>query len=528
MAPVNWRHIYVSTIVLRFLFGLSDSYIHPDEHFQTIEILTAKFFNFSTNIPWEFTIDQPARSMGPLYAFYGPLYGLIKLMGIQMSPLALWYLTRVQLILVSWLVTDMCLYRILPNKPERIKAVFFTLTSYMTLVYQSHTFSNSLETPLVLICVMILSDLRFAQEVVKLSQPDYQRLFYFGIVAAIGVFNRITFPAFLLFPSYFLLKYIGKFKLGGLVVVAGAMIPSILFVLLDTYEYKGQILTDLVITPLNNLLYNTKYDNLAVHGIHPIYTHVLVNLPQILGPLLVVLFYKFRNSYYKTVPFLSFTSGLLVLSIIPHQELRFLTPLLPLACCCLDFKNIDGKEITKSEQKEDDTKNTEKIVTLSSNLASSITILWYVFNIFMCILMGIFHQGGIIPALDYSHHNLIKKDIPFVQIWWRTYSPPMWVLGDTKNKTKMVTLNQFDSSDSENLIIDAMGTDQQNIYKLIDQVKSWQKKIMIVAPIASMNCDFETSSVKLVWKTNQHVDLDHLNFDSLECLTPGLGIYELI
>lgn len=42
---------------------------------------------------------------------------------------------------------------------------------------------------------------------------------------------------------------------------------------------------DIVITPLNNLLYNLNVDNLAQHGLHPRYTHFVINLPLLFGPL---------------------------------------------------------------------------------------------------------------------------------------------------------------------------------------------------------------------------------------------------
>lgn len=538
MGTVSWRHVYLISIIIRFFIGLSDSYIHPDEHFQVFEVLTAKFFNYQTAIPWEFSGDKPARSLGPLYLFYSPLLGFIKGFGINISPSGVWYLARLELILFSWIVTDMCLYRILPTKPERIKAMFFTLTSYITFVYQSHCFSNSLETPLLLVCIMIIGDLRFDQEVRKCRNPDYERLFYLGLVGSIGIFNRITFPAFLVLPSFFVFRYLWTFKLGIIVMVLGALIPAVSFIMIDTYEFKGQInlrAEDLVITPLNNLLYNTKYDNLAVHGIHPYYTHILINLPQVMGPLLLVLFYKFKNSYYKTVPFLSLVSGLVFLSVIPHQELRFLTPLLPVACCCLDFNNIEGTEIEKEEIKNKIASNErnivpEKVVTLTSRFASYILYSWYAFNAVMAVLMGIFHQGGVIPALDYSFQNLMPSD-PFVQIWWRTYSPPLWLLGDTNHSTKMITMDKFKvdlENRHRNIVIDAMGNDQQDVYDIISLARKWNKKVMIVAPVASMNCDFHFDGFKLVWKHWQHLDLDHLNFESMECLTPGLGIYELV
>lgn len=44
---------------------------------------------------------------------------------------------------------------------------------------------------------------------------------------------------------------------------------------------------EIVITPINNLLYNLNLDNLAQHGIHPRYTHFAINLPLLYGPLAI-------------------------------------------------------------------------------------------------------------------------------------------------------------------------------------------------------------------------------------------------
>ena len=52
---------------------------------------------------------------------------------------------------------------------------------------------------------------------------------------------------------------------------------------LDAISTDPLNFSNYIITPLNNLLYNSSYDNLAQHGIHPYYTHILINLPQILG-----------------------------------------------------------------------------------------------------------------------------------------------------------------------------------------------------------------------------------------------------
>lgn len=537
MNLVNWRLIYVFSVILRFYFGLSDSYIHPDEHFQSFEILTSRFFGYSTNFPWEFTSSLPARSYGPLYLFYGPLLSILRVFDLDISPKGIWYLARLQLIVFSWITTDMCLYRILPTKPERIKATFFTLTSYISLVFQSHCFSNSLETPLLLICLYIISDFRFDLEVRDVKVRDSKKLFYLGVLLAVGIFNRITFVGFLIAPSWFLLKYFWRFKSAALITGIGFSLVCVTFIVLDTWEYKGIIPSstyDLVITPLNNFIYNSNPENLKNHGIHPYYTHALINLPQIFGPLLIVLFYKGKNSYYKTIPFLSFISGLVVLSLVPHQELRFLMPLVPLACCCLDFKRIEGEESENAEIKRRIVMNKnniepEKVVSLKSLWANTIMNSWYIFNFSLCILMGLFHQGGVIPVLEYSRQKFVANNEDFVQIWWRTYTPPSWILGSKDCKT--VQLKDFNNSiiqRHDDLLIDSMGADSSEIEGLISSLRNANKKAFLVAPIASINCEFNNENLKLVWLYYYHVDLDHLNFKSMDCLTPGLGIYEIL
>lgn len=87
----------------------------------------------------------------------------------------------------------------LPSKPERIKAIFFTLTSYITLVYQNHLFSNSIETLLLLVTILLIDDLRYVQESKDQDVQNLNKnknLFYTGVLISLGIFNRITFPAF--------------------------------------------------------------------------------------------------------------------------------------------------------------------------------------------------------------------------------------------------------------------------------------------------------------------------------------------
>jgi len=59
-------------IILRLLFSIfSISYIHPDEYFQSYEIIYSLYpFNKNSHIPWEFAnCINPCRSIIPPYVF---------------------------------------------------------------------------------------------------------------------------------------------------------------------------------------------------------------------------------------------------------------------------------------------------------------------------------------------------------------------------------------------------------------------------------------------------------------------------
>lgn len=519
---LSWRYVYFLTIGLRFILALADSYIHPDEHFQSLEVATLAWLGYNTNIPWEFTSSSPARSYAPLVVVYWPVLKVTSLLGLEL-PLQIWYISRLVLMVVSWMVTDWCLYKMLPTKQERIKAIYFTLSSYVTLVYQSHCFSNSIETVLVVAAVYVINELRFisGQDASQHSKAELVKLAAaLGVLVSFGVFTRITFPAFFVLPSFYLLKSFWRWK--ALPFAAGATfaLTSAACIILDTVMFGRRSVSELftdpldfaqyIITPWNNLAYNTNTSNLAKHGIHPWYTHIAANMPQLLGPGLLLLFFRFRNRYWKTTPFLAALSGVLFLSVVPHQELRFLIPIVPLLCCCFDL----------SLGYEGDAKD---VASWSSVLMG----LWLIFNLVMGVLMGIFHQGGVVPALDFLH---TQKPQGVTQVWWRTYSPPTWMLADKEAEYQFITLNTelqgFELDETKkNYVIDAMGSD----FKIVDAlIKNLHNKVMLVTPVASFSSNFDASRFNKTWSTPFHLDLDHLDWNDSRTLQPGLAIYELV
>lgn len=167
-----------------------------------------------------------------------------------------------------------------------------------------------------------------------------------------------------------------------------------------------------VITPLNNIRYNSQSSNLALHGLHPHYQHLFINLPQLLGPALVPLIaslWPFTSTKVRAIlanPRLtSALTGTLILSLIPHQEPRFLIPCIPLLLTCFHLPT-------------------------SQPARRTFWTIWVSFNVFMGVLMGVFHQGGIIPAQIAIPGILNQANATDITVfWWKTYPPPTYLLG---------------------------------------------------------------------------------------------------
>lgn len=419
---------------------------------------------------------------------YSPLLYINKL--FQFKPLGLLYIARIQLVISYIFIANWCTRILTNSKQDGTKALFFIYSSYVTWTYQSHTFSNSIETQLVLVALALIHILRLQY---KLKNPSTSSglIALLGIVISLGVFNRITFITFLLAPSIFLLRHLWRFKSTALVLAVSFCTTSLLLIYLDTKLFHSD---KWLITPLNNFLYNKDPANLALHGLHPYYTHILVNLPQIAGPASIPLFFKNNNK--SSVPFLSICSALTVLSIIPHQELRFLTPLVPLVCMSIDFSNF-----------------------LSRASVDWIVRIWCVFNVVLGIIMGSLHQRGVLVTLD----HLRETQFDGVQIWWKTYKPPAYLLG---NQNLVISEKDNVKIDTSNHLIDLMGADVEELAKILKKFES----TLLITPRSSIPLVEklnQTLSVQRIWSYKYHLDLDHLDFEDLRTLQPGIDIYNI-
>ena len=217
-----------------------------------------------------------------------------------------------------------------------------------------------------------------------------------------------------------------------------------------------------------------------MHGLHPHYQHLVASLPLLLGPALF-LFFSTPTRIVPRLPVLSAASGILLLSCIPHQEPRFLLPAVPLLLSSIHLPK--SKPLTKYW------------------LAA-----WIGFNALFGVLMGIYHQGGVVPAQIWLGQQS-KPGASMVEVlWWRTYSPPIWLLDHNPIRTRDLMGIPFASLQTQ--VETALGSECKT-----------NKSIGLVAPHSSVEIDpwiaksaeDQTFAFEEIWRYGRHLNLDDLD-----------------
>ena len=489
------------------------------------------------------------------------------------------------LMAVMSLWIDFCVYKICKiTKVDHSNGVLLIASSYVTLTYQCHTFTNSFESLLFSSVVYVIlsssNDLmnrdhrkvaKKKSKLVKTKRTDsdidrssknmkrkpYGACVALGVISVFGIFNRPTFVIFTLVPSlwwlYILVRYSKCSKeiiLQTLIILVSAVLSSIMCCVIDSVYFKNLsfslILSEasnclpfsidtlnchrnivarhFVFTPLNFVLYNTKGDNLAKHGLHPCYLHFFVNMPLLFGPIIIHLlkslpaclkdvfscfckclsfiksvlfpyhsseianndnnFARIENGSGKTLIVLFIIIPVLILSVFPHQEPRFLIPLLPLIVI---------------------------LTVLSAKSFSKFFLaLFVIFNVILTIIFGIFHQGGVIPCIlklqTLYNTDQIKNNsnILYNFIFSHTYMPPQFPLLIQSSKVKVWDLKGSNSS--------VISTTINTIKKSSENQHSSDSRIFLVIPATVYTDMVDTSifNVTLIEKFFPHLSFEDL------------------
>ncbi|CAK9827834.1 GPI mannosyltransferase 4 [Anthophora retusa] len=468
--------LYWVLVILRIILTLvpQTGYIHPDEYFQSIEVISGDHFDIDVNKPWEFNSTFPIRTVLIPQIIVGVPYSILK----RLSQYTHFYL-------------DYCLYKICYMYGQNYKIRLITYaSSYVMLVYATHTLSNTIELVLTALLLYYASySMAYSEKVVvqsdylsdkyKKAKTGVERVQYYKLIASlpphslnhcikiatitiIGIFNRPTFIAFAFAPIFFWLqrglgsKSVGfvDFHIRIFTFIACGIPTTIFFILVDSFYFgyltMGEIgnldisMNNFVVTPLNFLRYNVNAKNLQHHGLHPHYLHFIVNIPLLYNALGVIglvtfgrMLYSGLKAQWLNLPRIqsvvglmttSFIVPIIMLSIFPHQEPRFIIPtLLPLAFLYApNITQISGVDTIARITENNGCRNAFQ----PRNKLNKLQIFWFICNIGLTFFYGFAHQGGVLPLSSHIATELkAKPDLTHIHLFTsHTYSIPTALL----------------------------------------------------------------------------------------------------
>ena len=259
----------------------------------------------------------------------------------------------------------------------------------------------------------------------------------------------------------------------------------------------SKLLQTPVFTPLNSLLYNTSTSSLSAHGLHPRYQHFLINFPLLLLPALPLLILR-PPRFTTNARYTSAISATVILSMIPHQEPRFLIPIVPLLLSCIHLPNP----------------------SISPRMLRIFMGTWIAFNTILGLIYGRYHQAGVIPAQLWLGEKRASLGLQGgTQVfWWKTYSPPVWLLDTPRSILNTTDLMGANAQEVEQRIRAALGScegqnDRSKEVLLVvphsrDEPTIWRGEVPDRASISRV----ANAEWTLLWNNRRHIGLDDIDF----------------
>ena len=449
--------VWLIAVLFRFIWVClpQTGYIHPDEFFQATEITAGDIFGFKHLRTWEFNETFPVRSVTFPYVFAGfPLYILKKALGEGAITSRTLTVTPRLFISAASLIIDLSVYKISRHlRIDPAQSLCVLGTSFVTLVFYTRTFSNTAEVILFALLLQLVVSAISNGNTLR-TRKDRLRYFSTGAVIAAGIWIRPTFVAFASVPMACLLldicalkwrsdkrsiKFITHIFRYCICLGLGSILTMLVLIIADSHYFGYLQKKQFVATPVNFISYNLDTSSLKEHGLHPRMTHFLINMPLLYGPLALALYTFIVHAAIKR-KFIDCASYLLrkrpkedknsddyqayliwnmllcsclvpvlLLSFIPHQEPRFISPVLvPLVI--LFSRSLFRPFFTPLR-----------------------LLSWCLWNILGCAMFGILHQGGLYPCLAHLQQYLYNAksqtlNATYHVTFYHTYMPPQHLL----------------------------------------------------------------------------------------------------
>lgn len=469
IAMVNKLKVINLTLYIVRIYVVSvipPGYIHPDEHFQSTEIAANDILNLKAVRTWEWNNTYPVRNVLFPYITAGLPFWLLDLarvfLDIQLSTYILILLPRCVMLIFIHMIERMAIRMLELGKTRRCTHELFLFvfrTSYISIVFLNRLFSNSCETFLFTTFLYVMF---------KKLKCDTKSIFLdfgIGLILSFGFFVRASFLMFAFYPLFHvfivmlvklpLLKFLTKGLKMAISTIIGFIIGAFVNIMMDSYYFSDHKMFSLLVTPWNSIKYNTNKESLKEHGIHPRYLHLIVNMFLLYGPMyaaflvtvsrLLFSCMKCRNVKTENVSqeiqiFMSGSSiiPILFLSAIPHQEPRFLLPMIvPMTFLF--------------------------VCTINKQFYISFFSAWIVFNLLGVAWFGFLHQAGVTPVISILNKQLQYPDGKIHQvIFWKTYMPPNHLFGLSIDR-KDVTILDLSGAPFSDVIDHLNSKDKVNI-----------------------------------------------------------------
>uniref|UniRef100_UPI00398E8486 GPI mannosyltransferase 4-like n=1 Tax=Pristiophorus japonicus TaxID=55135 RepID=UPI00398E8486 len=527
--------------VVRVLWCLvpQTGYIHPDEFFQSPEVMAGDILNLKTFRTWEFNTSYPSRSVLFPLVTTGFSFTVLKalhnsgLFGSIITSYSLLVFPRFYLTCLSFIL-DCCVHRLVCLwGADPWNALTLLSGSHVMLVFYTRTFSNVIEAALFALLLLFVAEDTNRSNVAPYPGRKERRnnKHLIGIVLISGFFNRPTFIGYALVPMLlwlsrdqngtfqFSLRTIFKNSFG---ILSSMIATSFLFIVTDAL-YFGSLLSErdwllkegetvyklivniyqhLVLTPVNLILYNLDRKSLIAHGSHPWFTHLTLNGLLLFGGLhlaAVVTGVKTVVGKFACKASCHTSRSDHVEKKLPAQlqaptqftEYLLLVYFTPIVILSL-FSHQEPRYISPL---------IVPLVILSAPKCEMLRwkVVIVLFNVLGSVLFGCLHQGGLIPCLSYLEKTLHSKDPVANQyehslVFYHTYMPPRYLL-NVKSDQESIRIIDLGGSD--------MSVLNNTVNGLLDNftskhIGSNQINIYIIAPDTVQddinNCGFQ-------WKT---------------------------
>ncbi|XP_068715770.1 GPI mannosyltransferase 4-like [Montipora foliosa] len=531
--------VWITEVLIRYFWTClpQAGYVYPDEFFQATEITAGDIFGFKHTRTWEWSEVFPLRSPAFPYAVSGLPFYILKSLNLPEAITSRTLVVAPRLVMTTAsLIIDIIVFKICKRlHMDPCPSLVILGSSFVTLVFNTRTFSNGAETILFASLLLLVISSMAKRDIILHSKLDSARYFFMGFLIGMGVWTRPTFVAFICVPVLWWLldicfnkwtveKNIAKlvhFVLKQCSILAcGGVAPIIILTLVDSYYFgyfqQGQV----VLTPLNFILYNLDTSALRKHGLHSRVTHFAINLPLLFGPIALCFYavivnvvlrkscmsyvkalfgarnvkkdeqtdYYYKESFIWSLLFCSIIVPVSLLSFIPHQEPRFISPVLvPLVILFPQW------------------------LSKSSTLTLLAVLSWFIWNIFGCIVFGVMHQGGMYTCLAYlaqylnNAGSLQTSAVEFHVTFHHTYMPPQHLLAWPSSHKNDInfhhTLALYDLKGSSSDVL------MDHLQKLIKKLESSDRKYEVLV-ICPSTMRFQHPSLKLKKQFYPHLSME--------------------